>query len=387
MIAAACALAAPTAALALTATRTQTPAHTPGPSTIYGRVALNGVADGCTGGRAGVTVFLDPTFRSEVTSATGEFVFTDVPHALYSFRVEPDCEPIPCYAQTLFQPFGDFAVTLCHEDCGLTVMPDTGVPGTVIDVSGYCYPAAGGPLDLYFDDALGGTAPTDADGLFRTSLIVPTTVNANFSHRVRAVVGGDERAVGYFNVRIGPEPCIGDCDGNFVVTVDELIRGVRAALGSAATPCAASDSTQDGTVTIPELIAAVGRLIQGCHAADLVPVGAQISRCHESCAAETEPRLFMNVCIANVGDYDATPFNIQQVSGGRFGAYIDGLAAGQQTCVELPFAGETTVAIDYLSVVPERDENNNSLPVPVGTACDVIAPPCTPTPTPQPTPT
>jgi len=63
----------------------------------------------------------------------------------------------------------------------------------------------------------------------------------------------------------GPQPCVGDCDGDGAVTVSELVRGVNIALGT--TPlesCAAFDSDQDGDVSINELIAAVNAALLGC---------------------------------------------------------------------------------------------------------------------------
>jgi cysteine-rich repeat protein len=59
--------------------------------------------------------------------------------------------------------------------------------------------------------------------------------------------------------------CAGDCDGNGMVTINELIVGVNIALGSAASAaCAAIDRNSDGMVTISELIAAVNSALAGC---------------------------------------------------------------------------------------------------------------------------
>ncbi|MBX3026224.1 S8 family serine peptidase [bacterium] len=57
-----------------------------------------------------------------------------------------------------------------------------------------------------------------------------------------------------------PRP--GDCDGDGRVTIDELVLGVRIALGEA-TPaiCPAADGDGDGAVAIAELIAAVGQAL------------------------------------------------------------------------------------------------------------------------------
>jgi hypothetical protein len=63
----------------------------------------------------------------------------------------------------------------------------------------------------------------------------------------------------------GSGECAGDCDGNAEVTIDELIRGVNIALGSAALDtCRAFDKNGDQAVTIDELILAVNRALNGC---------------------------------------------------------------------------------------------------------------------------
>ena len=59
--------------------------------------------------------------------------------------------------------------------------------------------------------------------------------------------------------------CVGDCSGDGVVTVDELIRGVNIVLGNlTAGDCRAFDTNSDGEVTIDELIAAVNAALTGC---------------------------------------------------------------------------------------------------------------------------
>jgi hypothetical protein len=59
--------------------------------------------------------------------------------------------------------------------------------------------------------------------------------------------------------------CQGDCNGDGMVAINELINGVNIALGSAAvSTCASVDANGDGMVTINELIAAVTRALNGC---------------------------------------------------------------------------------------------------------------------------
>ena len=61
--------------------------------------------------------------------------------------------------------------------------------------------------------------------------------------------------------------CVGDCNGDGMVTVDELVTGVGIALGSLQRPCEALDANHDGQVAIAELILAVNNALNGCPAA------------------------------------------------------------------------------------------------------------------------
>lgn len=67
--------------------------------------------------------------------------------------------------------------------------------------------------------------------------------------------------------------CIGDCNADSTVTVDELLLAVNIALGNAAVAtCAAVDTNGDSEVTINELLAAVKAALNGCpvnHAPDV----------------------------------------------------------------------------------------------------------------------
>jgi subtilase family serine protease len=59
--------------------------------------------------------------------------------------------------------------------------------------------------------------------------------------------------------------CPGDCNGDGVVTIDEIVTGVNIALG--ATPlsqCPGLDANGDGVVTVDELLEAVSRALNGC---------------------------------------------------------------------------------------------------------------------------
>lgn len=59
--------------------------------------------------------------------------------------------------------------------------------------------------------------------------------------------------------------CVGDCNGDGVVTVDEVLLGVNIALGAAPmSACPSSDVDQNGALTVDELITSVDAALRGC---------------------------------------------------------------------------------------------------------------------------
>jgi len=58
--------------------------------------------------------------------------------------------------------------------------------------------------------------------------------------------------------------CVGDCDGNGAVQIQELILAVNIALGMPLANCAAIDANFDGAATVNELVAAVLNALDGC---------------------------------------------------------------------------------------------------------------------------
>ena len=64
---------------------------------------------------------------------------------------------------------------------------------------------------------------------------------------------------------VNPTACVGDCNGDGVVRVNELVVGVNIVLGSApVTACPSFDRSHDGVVTISDLVAGVNNLLYGC---------------------------------------------------------------------------------------------------------------------------
>lgn len=67
------------------------------------------------------------------------------------------------------------------------------------------------------------------------------------------------------SVDASAQTCAGDCNGDRVVRVDEAVLGIGIALGLDDTSrCEAADASQDGELTIDELIAATASLLHGC---------------------------------------------------------------------------------------------------------------------------
>jgi len=62
-----------------------------------------------------------------------------------------------------------------------------------------------------------------------------------------------------------PAPCVGDCNGDGEITIDELVRGVGIALGSSPlSACADFDLNGDSAVTVDELVRGVNGALAGC---------------------------------------------------------------------------------------------------------------------------
>ena len=60
-------------------------------------------------------------------------------------------------------------------------------------------------------------------------------------------------------------PCVGDCNGDLQVTVDEILSMVNIALGNTSvSACEAGDANHDGEITVNEILAAVNNALNSC---------------------------------------------------------------------------------------------------------------------------
>lgn len=132
--------------------------------------------------------------------------------------------------------------------------------------------------------------------------------------------------------------CVGDCDGDGEVRINELIAAVGIALGQAsAATCLAVDVNGDGAVTITELISATNGLLSGCPAettATATPPGVTMTPTASPSPSATataneapllpSPFLYRGV----VGQPIARPLGAVDPEGGAVTCASDALLAG-----------------------------------------------------------
>ena len=133
-----------------------------------------------------------------------------------------------------------------------------------------------------------------------------------------------------------PLLCAGDCNGDRLVTVDELVAAVRVALGeSAENACASFDGDGDGSVSVNELVTLVVNALVGCIEMDLSGVvGVYDAQASGSTRggpglAVIERRGNNNLRIdADFGIGESLGFDARQVAHGRFELAGGGITAG-----------------------------------------------------------
>jgi hypothetical protein len=169
------------------------------------------------------------------------------------------------------------------------------------------------------------------------------------------------------------EVCIGDCNGDGEVTVDEILIMVNISLEILPiSACLAGDRDGDGMITIDEILTAVYAALNFC-AADLVATSARALACPGGCA----PQL-IEVCARNEGPQGAPMFGVA-INGVTVGAFA-GLSPAQRACVDVPYVfgplpeEEAVATLDPDNLVPEIREGDNQVrfPAPNPTACDII---------------
>jgi hypothetical protein len=113
----------------------------------------------------------------------------------------------------------------------------------------------------------------------------PTATVTNTGTSIRSSTPTHTAASGSPTATGGPATCVGDCNGNRVVSIDELVTAVNIALGSAnVAVCPAADPSHSGMVTVDELVVAVAQALRGC---PLVPTSSPTASPPESTSTPT----------------------------------------------------------------------------------------------------
>lgn len=150
--------------------------------------------------------------------------------------------------------------------CIVEIFSDAGDEGAIYEGTA----TAGGSGNWTFDKAAGLTGPnvtaTATDSQGNTSefsapvSLLPASPSATTTASATPTQSGTPTVT-----PPTPRSCIGDCDGNGLVSVAELIRGINIALGIAVlADCRSFDSDGDGSVDVAELVAAVSDSLTEC---------------------------------------------------------------------------------------------------------------------------
>lgn len=230
----------PTVTSTRTATATLGPTWTPAPTPRVVQLTI-----GSAIGQPGQSVFL----AVSITTAGTNVVATanDIAFPTAALTITPTaCHANPAIKKTLL-------ANVLSSDA------DTTTVRVLVQATGNVDPIADGLLYT----CAARIAATALPGTY------PLTNNLTLAFGADAKpldhVSGTDGAV---TVSLIGRPCVGDCNHDGIVTIDELIAGVTVALGNQApTDCPAMDANGDGTITIDEIIAAVGNALGACFTA------------------------------------------------------------------------------------------------------------------------
>ena len=139
--------------------------------------------------------------------------------------------------------------TLCHSS-----LPARNSYGTAFENAGTEF----APIE---------SADSDGDGFTNLEEIVALTFPGNAADKPAEQPSPTPTATAMPTATNTPGTgaCVGDCDEDGTVAIDELVKAVNIALGSAAVSvCPAADRNGNGMVTIDELLAAVNAALGGC---------------------------------------------------------------------------------------------------------------------------
>jgi hypothetical protein len=157
------------------------------------------------------------------------------------------------------------------------------------------------------------------------------------------------------------QTCSGDCDGNGVVSIDELVKAVGIALGTRPIgDCSAADADGSGTITIDELTAAVKLGLEGCGPAPGPRLNQfQVLGTHNSYHLQAVPPLFdliydFSPAIAMTLEYSHLPLDEQLETEGIRQVELDVFADPDGGLYASPY-GLREITGDPAATIPELE--------------------------------
>jgi hypothetical protein len=155
-----------------------------------------------------------------------------------------------------------------HQGTFLLSLQQSGatVTGTMSFTGGPCFSV------LQFSGAVTGSQLCGAFTDDQTCLDIQGTASEsaiNGTYMIEVGITGCQGDTGVFSASPTqtPSACVGDCNTDAHVTVDEILRMVNITLGNAdVSVCRAGDANHDGQITIDEILRAVNNALNGCAA-------------------------------------------------------------------------------------------------------------------------
>jgi Tol biopolymer transport system component len=152
--------------------------------------------------------------------------------------------------------------------------PAISADGRFVAFYGNSIPATGFPAQIFLYDRRTHTSEpvsVNSNSMAANDVSYFSSISADgrsvaFQSLATNLVSDDTNGGTDVFVRILPTPaCAGDCNADTGVTVDELVKMVNIALGSAdPSDCSAGDINGDHAITVDEIVAAVNNALQGC---------------------------------------------------------------------------------------------------------------------------
>jgi hypothetical protein len=206
--------------------------------------------------------------RAITLTGGGGVAFEQVPDGEYVLSALSDC-PLAEYAPRQVSVAGaNVGVAFVPDPCPSTLLlvPPSGPPGTEVTVSGRCYYIHSGQLArINFDDVRQLDTIGETGGDYTATFRVPDDAVLG-AHAVTVTnQAGTVIGAGDFTVVDPSAPCLGDCNADGQVRIDELLTMVNMAFGDlAADTCPAALAGDRETIQIDALVGAVNAALDGC---------------------------------------------------------------------------------------------------------------------------